>query len=245
MSAISAWAPFLHKRHFCISAISAWAPFLHERHFCMSAIVGLAWNSLFIHSKRPLFFLLREVHCQFIVFGRQETLVYRALIVFACLFPWQIPVLPGTPPAWSASGVWRYVIWACFSLCWKGAIAWARKPKLTLNILKISCVFIWVFSKLLICSWRLPWFDLFHYWAKAFCCCFFGFFFTFLLQDPLGAILVIFGRRALIFFVWKLLKKCKMTPLLCACAVVITLETQKCRKWAPRSVQFKISLRRI
>ena len=30
----------------------------------------------------------------------------------------------------------------------------------------------------------------------------------------------------------------KMTPLLCACAVVITLETQKCRKRAPRSVEF-------
>ena len=29
-----------------------------------------------------------------------------------------------------------------------------------------------------------------------------------------------------------------MTPLLCACAVVITLETQKCRKGAPRSVEF-------
>ena len=29
-----------------------------------------------------------------------------------------------------------------------------------------------------------------------------------------------------------------MTPLLCACAVVITLETQKCQKWAPRSVEF-------
>ena len=29
-----------------------------------------------------------------------------------------------------------------------------------------------------------------------------------------------------------------MTPLLCACAVVITLETQKCRKWAPCSVEF-------
>ena len=29
-----------------------------------------------------------------------------------------------------------------------------------------------------------------------------------------------------------------MTTLLCACAVVITLETQKCRKWAPRSVEF-------
>ena len=29
-----------------------------------------------------------------------------------------------------------------------------------------------------------------------------------------------------------------MKPLLCACAVVITLETQKCRKRAPRSVEF-------
>ena len=29
-----------------------------------------------------------------------------------------------------------------------------------------------------------------------------------------------------------------MTPLWCACAVVITLETQKCRKRAPRSVEF-------
>ena len=60
-------------------------------------------------------------------------------------------------------------------------------------------------------------------------------------QDPppLEAILVIFGRRALIFFCLKALgKKWKMTPLLCACAVVITLETQKCRKRAPRSVEF-------
>ena len=60
-------------------------------------------------------------------------------------------------------------------------------------------------------------------------------------QDPppLEAILVIFGHRALIFFCLKALgKKWKMTPLLCACAVVITLETQKCRKRAPRSVEF-------
>ena len=59
-------------------------------------------------------------------------------------------------------------------------------------------------------------------------------------QDPpLEAILVIFGRRALIFFCLKALgKKWKMTPLLCACAVVITLETPKCRKRAPRSVEF-------
>ena len=33
-------------------------------------------------------------------------------------------------------------------------------------------------------------------------------------------------------------KKLKMTPLLCACAVVITLETQKFPKRAPRSVEF-------
>ena len=29
-----------------------------------------------------------------------------------------------------------------------------------------------------------------------------------------------------------------MTPLLCACAVAITLETQKCRKRAPHSIEF-------
>ena len=33
-----------------------------------------------------------------------------------------------------------------------------------------------------------------------------------------------------------------MTPLLCACAVVITKETQKCRKRAPRSVEFNFFL---
>ena len=50
---------------------------------------------------------------------------------------------------------------------------------------------------------------------------------------------VIFGFLSLhFFFVWKLLENMKMTPLLCACAVVITLETQKCRKGAPRSVEF-------
>ena len=58
-------------------------------------------------------------------------------------------------------------------------------------------------------------------------------------RPPLEAILVIFGRRALIFFLFESSwKKWKMTPLLCACAVVITLETQKCRKRAPRSVEF-------
>ena len=29
-----------------------------------------------------------------------------------------------------------------------------------------------------------------------------------------------------------------MSPLLCACAVVITLETKKCRKTATRSIEF-------
>ena len=61
---------------------------------------------------------------------------------------------------------------------------------------------------------------------------------TFFFQDPLEAILVIFGRWASIFFCLKVLGKIReMTPLLCACAVVITLETQKCRKMAPRSVE--------
>ena len=58
-------------------------------------------------------------------------------------------------------------------------------------------------------------------------------------QDPLEAILVIFGHGALIFFCLKALGKIwKMTQLLCACAVVITLEKQKCRKWGPLSVEF-------
>ena len=55
---------------------------------------------------------------------------------------------------------------------------------------------------------------------------------------PLEAILVIFDRRALNFFCLKALGKIwRMTPLLCACAGVITLEMQKCRIWAPRSVE--------
>ena len=33
-----------------------------------------------------------------------------------------------------------------------------------------------------------------------------------------------------------------MTSLLCACAVVITLETLKCRKRAPRSVEFNFCI---
>ena len=46
-------------------------------------------------------------------------------------------------------------------------------------------------------------------------------------QDSLEAILVIFGRSSLIFFLFESSwKKWKMTPLLCACAVVNTLETQ-------------------
>ena len=64
------------------------------------------------------------------------------------------------------------------------------------------------------------------------------FWMSFKWQDPLEAILVIFGRRALIFLFESSWKIWKMTPLLCACAVVITLETQKCRKRAPRSVEF-------
>ena len=49
---------------------------------------------------------------------------------------------------------------------------------------------------------------------------------------PLEANLVIFGRRrrALIFLFESSWKIWKMTPLSCACAVAITLETQKCRK---------------
>ena len=48
---------------------------------------------------------------------------------------------------------------------------------------------------------------------------------------PLEAILVIFGRSFLNSFLFeRSWKNMKMTPLLCACAVVITLETQKCRK---------------
>ena len=43
----------------------------------------------------------------------------------------------------------------------------------------------------------------------------------------------------LVFVVWlKALEKIwNITPLLCACAVVITLETQKCRKGAPRFIE--------
>ena len=34
-----------------------------------------------------------------------------------------------------------------------------------------------------------------------------------------------------------------MTPLLCACAMSITLETQKCRKRGPRSVEFNFFIK--
>ena len=57
-------------------------------------------------------------------------------------------------------------------------------------------------------------------------------------QDPLESILVLFGHNFLIFFVWKVLEIWKMTPLLCACAVVITLEAQKRWKRAPHFVKF-------
>ena len=57
-------------------------------------------------------------------------------------------------------------------------------------------------------------------------------------QDPLEAILVIFGRRALIFFVWKLLEKMKNDNTFVRMRSGDHLETQKCRKRAPRSVEF-------
>ena len=46
------------------------------------------------------------------------------------------------------------------------------------------------------------------------------------------------------FFDWKLLEKYwKMTPFLCACAVVMTLETQKCQKRALRSFEFNFFIK--
>ena len=56
---------------------------------------------------------------------------------------------------------------------------------------------------------------------------------------PLEAILVIFGRRALIFFVWKLLENYEKWHHFCAHAQWWSpLETPKCRKKVPRSVEF-------
>ena len=46
---------------------------------------------------------------------------------------------------------------------------------------------------------------------------------------PLEAILVVFGRRFLNFFLFERSWK-NMTPLLCSCEVVNTLETRKCQK---------------
>ena len=60
---------------------------------------------------------------------------------------------------------------------------------------------------------------------------------------PLEAISVIFSRRALIFLFESSWTKWKMTPLLCAFAVVITLETQKCQKGAPCSVEFNFFIK--
>ena len=56
---------------------------------------------------------------------------------------------------------------------------------------------------------------------------------------PFEASLVIFARRALILLL-KALGKSKMTPLLCACAVVISLETQSVEKGhlAPSNLVF-------
>ena len=58
-------------------------------------------------------------------------------------------------------------------------------------------------------------------------------------QDPLEAILFIFGRSFLNFFLFKMFWKIwKTTPLLCVCAVVITLETKKGWKEALCFVEF-------
>ena len=57
-------------------------------------------------------------------------------------------------------------------------------------------------------------------------------------QDPLGAILVIFGRRALIFFAWKILEKYEKWHHFCAHAHWWSpWRRKKCRKRAPRSVE--------
>ena len=66
-----------------------------------------------------------------------------------------------------------------------------------------------------LCDYQLPWPT-----AAWHACC----------EDPIEAILVIFGRRALFFFCLKALGKIwKMTPLLCACAVS-PRRRKKCRK---------------
>ena len=58
-------------------------------------------------------------------------------------------------------------------------------------------------------------------------------------QDPPWGYFSHLCSQCLNFFLFESSwKKWKMTPILCACAVVITLETQKCRKRAPRSVEF-------
>ena len=67
-------------------------------------------------------------------------------------------------------------------------------------------------------------------------------------RTPLEAILVIlsFGRRALNFLFessWKNMKNDTTFVRMRSGPVVITLETQKCRKRAPRSVEFNFSIR--
>ena len=58
-------------------------------------------------------------------------------------------------------------------------------------------------------------------------------------QDPLEAILVIFGRRALIFFVWKLLKRMKNDTTFVRMRSGDHLGRRKnVEKRAPRSVEF-------
>ena len=57
-------------------------------------------------------------------------------------------------------------------------------------------------------------------------------------QDPLEAFLVIFGRRAFIFFVWKLLEKMKNDATLVRMRSGDHLGDAKMSKRAPRSVEF-------
>ena len=62
-------------------------------------------------------------------------------------------------------------------------------------------------------------------------------------QDPLYAIIVIFGRRSFNLVVESSSKQMKKTSLLCACTVVITLETQHFDT-GTRFVEFKLLMNR-
>ena len=62
-------------------------------------------------------------------------------------------------------------------------------------------------------------------------------------QDPLWGYLVIFGRRALIyFFVWKLLEKMNNDTTFVCMRSGDHLGDAKCQKRAPHSVEFNFSL---